>query len=160
MYIAFNQMPSNSRVWIYQAARAFSQPEEELICSTLHTFCQEWNTHGNPMTSSFQIQDHQILILTVDENNLGVSGCSIDGSVKILRELEIKLNNNLTDHGKVSYLTANNGIAVTPALGIKSKVLAGEITATTSVINPLIQRKKELDSIWIAADKTWINKYF
>lgn len=160
MYLEFDQMPSNSRVWIYQAARSFSQSEEDLIQSTLQAFCKEWQTHGNPMTSSFEIQDHQILILTVDETHLGASGCAIDGSVKVLRTLETKLNNNLTDQGKVSYKSMDHIIEVTPALGIKSKVLAGEITATTSVINPLIKYKKELNSIWITADKTWINKYF
>jgi hypothetical protein len=160
MYIEFNQMPAASRIWIYQAARAFSQTEEELIGSVLRTFCQGWNTHGNQMPSSFAILEHQILILAVDESKLGASGCSIDGSVKILRELENKLQINLTDHGKVSYKSSNGRITVTPALGIKSKVMEGEITSATALINPLIQRKEELDSIWISADKSWLNKYF
>lgn len=153
-------MPTNSRVWIHQAARVFSPAEEELINSTLYKFCQEWNTHGKQMLSSFDILSHQILILAVDENNLGASGCSIDSSVKILRELEDKINNNLTDQGKVSYKNINGGIEVTPALGIKSKVLDGEIIASTSMINPLIQRKEDLNMIWISAEKTWLNKYF
>lgn len=160
MYTEFKLMPTNSRVWIYQAARVFSPAEEELINSTLYKFCQEWNTHGKQMLSSFDILSHQILILAVDENNLGASGCSIDSSVKILRELEDKINNNLTDQGKVSYKNINGGIEVTPALGIKSKVLDGEIIASTSMINPLIQRKEDLNMIWISAEKTWLNKYF
>jgi hypothetical protein len=160
MYIEFNQMPANSRIWIYQAARAFSQSEEELVGSTLRNFCQGWNTHGNQMTSSFDILEHQILILAVDESNLGASGCSIDSSVKILRELENKLQINLTDQGKVSYKTINGSIAVTPALGIKSKVIEGEIKSDTYLINPMILRKEELDSIWISAEKSWLNKYF
>jgi hypothetical protein len=38
--------------------------------------------------------------------------------------------------------------------------MEGEITSATALINPLIQRKEELDSIWISADKSWLNKYF
>jgi hypothetical protein len=153
-------MPANSRIWIYQAARAFSQSEEELVGSTLRNFCQGWNSHGNQMPSSFEILEHQILILAVDESNLGASGCSIDSSVKILRELENKLQINLTDQGKVSYKTINGSIAVTAALGIKSKVIEGEIKSDTYLINPMILRKEELDSIWISAEKSWLNKYF
>lgn len=160
MYIEFNQMPASSRIWIYQAARAFSSSEEEIVKSTLRNFCQGWNTHGNQMPSSFEILEQQILILAVDESNLGSSGCSIDSSVKILRELENKIQINLTDQGKVSYKTDKGSIAVTPALGIKSKVIEGEISSATALINPLIQRKEELDSLWISAEKSWLNKYF
>ncbi|MDI1324541.1 MAG: hypothetical protein PSV36_17480 [Algoriphagus sp.] len=160
MYVDFNKMPAYSRVWIYQAGRSFSQAEKELVTHRMKTFCDGWNTHGNGMPSSFQILDDQVLILAVDESNLGASGCSIDSSVKALRELENTLGINLTDQGKVSYKSADGGLKVAPALGIKSKVIEGEIGADTLVINPLIQRKSELEDVWISAGKSWLNKYF
>lgn len=160
MYVDFNKMPDYSRVWIYQAGRSFTTPEKELITNRLKAFCNGWNTHGNGMPSSFQILDDQVLILAVDESNLGASGCSIDSSVKALRELENTLGINLTDQGKVSYKSVDGGLKVAPALGIKSKVIDGEIGADTLVINPLIQRKEELENVWISAGKSWLNKYF
>ncbi len=160
MYVDFNKMPANSRVWIYQAGRSFTPAEKELVSNRLKAFCDGWNTHGNGMPSSFEILDDQVLILAVDESNLGASGCSIDSSVKALRELENTLGINLTDQGKVSYKSTNGQLKVAPALGIKSKVIEGEIEAETLVINPLIQRKEELGNVWISAGKTWMNKYF
>lgn len=160
MYVDFNKMPAYSRVWIYQAGRSFTSSEKELVTNRLTAFCNGWNTHGNGMPSSFQILDDQVLILAVDESNLGASGCSIDSSVKALRELENTLGINLTDQGKVSYKSTTGELKVTPALGIKSKVIEGEIEADTLVINPLIQRKAELENVWISAGNTWLNKYF
>lgn len=160
MYVDFNKMPDYSRVWIYQAGRSFTPAEKELITNRLKAFCNGWNTHGNGMPSSFEILDDQVLILAVDESNLGASGCSIDSSVKALRELENTLGINLTDQGKVSYKSTTGELKVAPALGIKSKVIEGEIEADTLVINPLIQRKEELGDVWISAGKTWLNKYF
>jgi len=160
MYVDFNKMPAYSRVWIYQASRSFSQAEKELVNNRLTAFCNGWNTHGNGMPSSFQILDDQVLILAVDESNLGASGCSIDSSVKALRELENTMGINLTDQGKVSYKSADGKLKVAPALGIKSKVIEGEIAVDTLVINPLIQRKAELKEVWISAGKSWLNKYF
>ena len=118
MYVDFNNMPDYSRVWIYQAGRSFSQAEKELVTNRLTAFCNGWNTHGNGMPSSFQILDDQVLILAVDESNLGASGCSIDSSVKALRELENTLGINLTDQGKVSYKSVDGKLQVAPALGI------------------------------------------
>lgn len=160
MYVDFNKMPPYSRVWIYQAGRSFTPTEKELVTNRLKAFCDGWNTHGNGMPSSFEILDDQVLILAVDESSLGASGCSIDSSVRTLRELENTLGINLTDQGKVSYKSATGELKVAPALGIKSKVVEGEIAVDTLVINPLIQRKAELEDVWISAGKSWLNKYF
>jgi len=160
MYVDFNKMPAHSRVWIYQAGRSFSQTEKDLVTNSLKSFCEGWNAHGNGMPSSFQIMDDQVLILAVDESNLGASGCSIDSSVKALKELENTLGINLTDQGKVSYKSINGKLKVAPALGIKSKVIEGEIEVDTLVINPLIQRKEELENVWISAGNSWLSKYF
>lgn len=160
MYVDFENLPAHSRVWVYQAERKFTKPEIELINRRLKIFCQGWNVHGNPLPTSFQILDMQILVLAVDESTAGASGCSIDSSVRVLRELETSLNINLTDSGKVSFKSAEGEIQTVSALGIKSKVLAGDIHLQTLVINPRIQSKTDLNNIWISAGKSWLNKYF
>ena len=160
MYLPFAQMPSYSRVWVYQAARKFEPLEEEFIRKKMEGFCEGWNTHGNRMPTSFEIMDHQILILAVDESQLGASGCSIDSSVRILREIEMQLGINLTDQGKISLKNKLGNVSVIPALGVKSKVSSGEITEELEVINPLIQTKADLQNLWQPILKSWLNKYF
>ncbi|WPR74427.1 hypothetical protein [Algoriphagus sp. NG3] len=160
MYVEFKDLPDNSRVWVYQSERQFSENEKNLITQKLAAFCQSWNTHGNSMPTSFQLLEDQVLVLAVDESGLGASGCSIDSSVKILRELEKELGANITDQGKVTFKSDSGKISVTSALGIKSKVTSGEIDSQTLVINPLVKSKKDLDSVWILAGNSWMNRYF
>ncbi|MEP0712449.1 MAG: hypothetical protein ABJC55_11030, partial [Algoriphagus sp.] len=157
MYVPFEDISEDSRVWVYQAARQFSTREKELIAERLTTFCEGWNTHGNRMPTSFQILDDQILVLAVDESGLGASGCSIDSSVRTLRQLEDELKNNLTDQGKVTFKSKSGEINVASALGIKSKVTSGDIDAQTLVINPQILNKKDLERVWILAGNSWLN---
>lgn len=159
MYVDFKKMPEFSRVWVYQAERNLSDEESALVKSRLTAFCEGWNTHGNLMPTSFDIIDSQIILFAVDESNLGASGCSIDSSVRTLRELESQLGIDLTNQGKVSYKNQNK-IKVSPALGIKSKVLSGEISIDTEVINPLIKEKSDLNQLWIPAKSSWLNKFF
>jgi hypothetical protein len=159
MYVDFKKMPEFSRVWVYQAERNLSDEEAAQVKSRLTAFCEGWNTHGNLMPTSFDIIDSQIILFAVDESNLGASGCSIDSSVRTLRELESQLGIDLTNQGKVSYKNQNK-IKVSPALGIKSKVLSGEISIHTEVINPLIKEKSDLNQLWIPAKSSWLNKFF
>nr|WP_287937517.1 hypothetical protein [Algoriphagus sp.] len=160
MYIPFEQLPAHSRVWIYQAERILTEKEIEIVKQRLTRFCEGWNTHGNGMPTSFDIFDQQILILAVDESGLGASGCSIDSSVKVLKELESMLGVNLTDQGKVSVRNSSGDLKVFPALGLKSKVQAGELTLEQEVINPLIRTKADLHQLWQPVRNSWLNKYF
>jgi len=160
MYVDFKDMPEDSRVWVYQAAKPFSDEERELIASRLSTFCEGWNTHGNRMPTSFDILENQILILAVDESGLGASGCSIDSSVRTLRELEAEIENNITDQGKVTFRSTSGQLHVASALGIKAKVALGEINNDTEVINPQVQKKKDLKSVWIPAGNSWLSRFF
>ena len=160
MYVEFKDISEDSRVWVYQAARQFTEQEKELISTKLSAFCEGWNTHGNRMPTSFQILDNQILVLAVDESGLGASGCSIDSSVRTLRELESEIENNITDQGKVTFKSNTGEITVASALGIKSKVTSGEIDPQTLVFNPQVKNKKDLESVWILAGNSWLNRYF
>ncbi|GMQ28845.1 hypothetical protein [Algoriphagus confluentis] len=160
MYIPFDQLPGHSRVWVYQSDRTLNPQENEILKQKMTQFCEGWNTHGNPMPTSFQILDRQILILAVDESQLGTSGCSIDSSVRVLRELESILGINLTDQGKVTLKGPEGGRYVFPALGLKGKVQEGQVTLEQEVINPLVQTKADLHQLWLPVRNSWLNKYF
>jgi hypothetical protein len=160
MYLPFNQLPENSRVWIYQADRKLLDEEQDLIRQKMLRFCEGWNTHGNGMPSSFSFFDGQILVLAVDESGLGASGCSIDSSVRVLREIESLTGVNLTDQGKITVKSPTGIVKVLPALGLKSKVQSGELTREQEVINPLIQTKSDLQQLWQPVGESWLNKYF
>lgn len=160
MYVPFDSLPDTARVWIYQAERQFTSAEQKTIAQTLTRFCEGWNAHGNPMPTSFQIIESQLIIMSVDESQLGASGCSIDSSVRTLQGLENQLSINLTDQGKVSFRKNQERIHTVPALGIKTKVLSGEIVPDTLVVNPQVRVKKDLQKVWISANESWLNKYF
>lgn len=160
MYLPFDQMPEYSRVWVYQADQRLSEAEEKIVRERMQGFCEGWNTHGNLMPTSFELLENQILILAVDESNLGASGCSIDSSVRTLRQLENEININLTDQGKIGLKRIAGEMKVIPAIGVKSRVNSGEIDLETEVINPMIRIKADLQNLWQPVRNSWLNKYF
>ncbi|WP_194777323.1 hypothetical protein [Pararhodonellum marinum] len=161
MYMPFEKMSSQSRVWIYQADREFLSEEKAIIQDRLKAFCEQWGTHGSNLSTSFDIKFDQIIVLAVDESKLGASGCSIDSSVKVLRELEAALGVDLVNQGKVSYLSDSDKVSVNSISGIKSAIHDGLLKPETLVLNPIVNQKQDLDKKWIIpAKESWLNKYF
>ncbi len=160
MYQPFDQLPDSSRIWIYASSRKFSIAEQEVIRKTLRDFCTGWATHGREMPSSFEILHEQLLVLAVDESQLGASGCSIDSSVRALQGLEQALDLDLVNQGKVTLMDSNGALRVLPALGLKSKILTGQITLDLEVVQPTLHTKADLKRLWIPVRKSWLSSYF
>lgn len=161
MYLEFESMPAHARIWVYQADRKFTQEELVWVKDRLATFCEQWNTHGALMPTSFTIKFDQVIILSVDESQLGASGCSIDSSVRTLREIEEKFGVNLLDQGKVGFLESEDNLRINSVFGIKSNIQSGALLSETIVLNPLVKEKADLGNKWlIPAKESWLNKYF
>ncbi|MCH7397432.1 hypothetical protein MM236_05510 [Belliella sp. DSM 107340] len=161
MYLEFENIAAHSRVWVYQSDRKFNSEELNWIKSHLKSFCEQWNTHGALMPTSFEIKFDQVIILSVDESNLGASGCSIDSSVRTLRDIEQKFGVNLLDQGKVGFLNSEDNLAINSVFGIKESVQSGVVRPETRILNPLVREKADLENNWlIPAKESWLNKYF
>jgi len=159
MFIPFEKLPLHSRVWIYQADRPFSNNEENVISSSLMSFCSQWEAHGNPLQTSFKIDCHQFVILAVDENSAGASGCSIDGSVRVLKELGNQMNIDFFDRSKVAFLE-NEQVRSYSLSQLKSLFQSGELTHSSQTFNNLVASKAEWETNWkISVQKSWLTKY-
>lgn len=159
MYIPFNTLPSNARLWIYQSDRSLTTDEENLLSTELKEFCEQWKAHGQPLKTSFKIEHHHFVILAVDENYNDASGCSIDGSVRILKTLHEKSGINFLDRSKVAFLV-DQEIKTFPVTELKNLFLSGRLTATTHTFNNLVATKSEFDRGWLTTvEKSWLVKY-
>ena len=122
-------------------------------------FCSKWDAHGNPLQTSFRIDYHQFVILAVDESSAGASGCSIDGSVRVLKELGHELNIDFFDRVKVAFLD-NDKIQIYSLSQLKSLFEAGHLTSVSQTFNNLVTNKTELENNWkTSVQKSWLAKY-
>ena len=159
MFIDFNTMPDNSRVWIYQANREFTTDELNKISNKLKNFVSNWKRHGDDLKASFKIEYDQFIILSVDEDFNDVSGCSIDASVHIIKEIQNELNVDLLNKMNVSFKDGNN-INTVSLKDFKEFAKQNKITADTVVFNNMINSKADFDSTWeVEASKSWHSKF-
>jgi hypothetical protein len=100
MFAPLDHLPDHARVWIYQADRALTETECRALNESLSTFAQGWTAHGAPVRAWAGVQGHHFLVFAADEAYSGVSGCSIDSSVRVVRQwgeqLAVDFFNRLT----------------------------------------------------------------
>src|SRR5476651_2331251 len=78
----------SSRVWIYQSNRPFDTAEVMEIQNMLKGFLESWNTHGTPVKGYANVFFNQFIVIMADETAAGVSGCSTDSSVRVMKQVE------------------------------------------------------------------------
>lgn len=160
MIVSFDELPNTARVWIYQADRTLDKSDIEVIASEAHSFFDGWAAHGAPLKSSFQVYHNKFLVIAVDESYNQASGCSIDASVGLVKNLEQNLGINFFDRTKVCFLI-NDQIFESSISEIKKLVEEGTIQADTPTFNNLVPNKGELESSWvIPSEDSWLKRYF
>jgi len=159
MYIPFEQLPPEALLWIYQADRRFSETEEKVISSAMREFCSEWSAHGNPLETSFLIKYNQFIILSVNENAADASGCSIDGSVRVLKELSQRFNNDFFNRTNVAFREGDQ-INLYPIQKLSALFKSTKLSAESITFNNLVPDKRSFLKNWeMATEKTWLAKY-
>src|ERR1700710_2489552 len=78
----------SSRVWVYQSNRVFTLTEALQVEELLQNFTKDWKSHGTPVKGYANLFYGQFIVLMADESATGVSGCSTDSSVRLIKDIE------------------------------------------------------------------------
>jgi uncharacterized protein YlaN (UPF0358 family) len=87
----FEQLSSDSKVWVYQANRPFSELEKGQISDRFKDFVASWAAHGSKLLADATIIDNYFVVLSVEKVAMA-SGCSIDTSVKFIKQIGLQFN--------------------------------------------------------------------
>ncbi|WP_395802816.1 ABC transporter ATPase [Daejeonella sp.] len=154
------QISENSRIWIYQSDRILKQEEESAIIQILGDFTSNWQAHGHDLAALGEVIHHQFIILSVDEQVAGATGCSIDKSVALMKDIEQKFNINLFDRFRVAF-KLNDELKSCSREDFEKMIENGEVNEDTLVFNNLIQTRKELKTSWeIPLKDSWHARVF
>jgi len=155
MLVPFSSLPDHARVWIYPASRIFTETEKEEISEILAQFLNQWSTHGSPLKTAFTLPYDRFIVVGLDEEVQGASGCSIDASVHLIQQLEQKFNLTLLDKMNVCYRD-NDQIHYTALKDFRKLAKTPKVNLATIVFNNLVVDKAEYESIWeVPAYDSW-----
>ncbi len=153
--------PETSKVWVYQSDREFTSEEQDYISEKLYSFISGWESHGRKLTGTFEIRYNRFIIIAVDESISDASGCSIDKSVVIIREIAAHTGTNLLDRSLVAFRNASSPIHIVKFNEVSSAVKQGIITQETLIYNNTITSLQELKMNWeLPAKNSWVSRFF
>lgn len=139
--IPFDQLPDDARLWSYQSDRKLTATEKAWIEEILPPFLAEWAAHGAKLNAYGEVLGDYHLILVVNEDQANASGCSIDSSVRFIKQLEKELGISffnrlkmLVDNGQEEFFT--------------SYAELDKLSADTKVYNNMVMSVGEWKKSW------------
>ncbi len=113
---------------------------------------------STPVKGSGYLFFGQFVILMADETASGVSGCSTDSSVRLIKDIEQHFGVNMFDRTTLAFIVKDK-VQLLPLSQLQYAFDNQFITADTLYFNNLVQTKKELEEDWLQPVKnSWLAK--
>ncbi len=144
MYVPFENLPEDSKIWIYQSNRKFSDEEMAEIENELKAFIENWSAHGTGLEASYLLKYNRFIVLAVNQEVQQATGCSIDSSVAFIQKLEQKYEVDLLDKMNVTFKNGEH-IAHKSLIDFKRMAKEKAVTANTIVFNNLVNTIEEFN---------------
>ncbi len=146
----------SSRVWIYQSNRLFFISEALQIEDMMNDFLEKWNTHGTPVKGYANLLFGQFVVLMADESAAGVSGCSTDSSVRMIKQIEELFKVDMFNRQNLAFVVKDK-IQIIPLAQLTYAFENNFITQDTLYFNNLVLDKASLMNQWMVPVKdSWL----
>lgn len=160
MYIPFEQLSDNAKIWIYQSDRKLYEEEIPEIVLKLKTFIENWKNNQSSLTASYQIKYNRFIILGTDKPDTPLTIEAIDESVRLILKLQSELNVELLDKLNVCF-KQGEFVQYKDVKTFQKLIKNKSISKNTIVFNNLINIKEELEEHWeIPITESWHNRFF
>lgn len=159
MLVDFDKLPEESRVWIYQANRSFTEAEISQLQKQLEEFIDAWTAHGKDLQSGYKIVYKRFIVIALNQDLNSATGCSIDASVHFIQGLEEQYKVDLIDKMNVSY-KQGEFIAYKPLMDFKKMAKNKSVSKNTIVFNNLVTNIAEFKDNWeVPASDSWHSRF-
>ena len=149
---------NNSRVWVYQSNRMFTLHEAFQIEDMLKAFVGSWHSHGTPVTGYANLFFGQFIVLIADETKSGVSGCSTDSSVRMIKDIEQMFNVNMFDRLLLGFIVKER-VQMIPMAQLYYALENNFIEPATLYFNNTVPDLEQLKNKWlIPLKESWLSK--
>ncbi|MBI1305289.1 MAG: hypothetical protein GC181_01595 [Bacteroidetes bacterium] len=156
----WNLLRKESRIWLYGANRRFTSSELSYIQDLLEDFCSSWAAHGKKLDCGFKIIGDQIIALAVDEAVEAASGCSIDSSVAVIREIDNKYRLDIFNRLRTYVSVGENSLETLSLDDVKRKLASAELHSYSPVVNMQASEIRQIrENPFIPLKNTWLERF-
>ncbi len=159
MYVSFNTLPPNSRVWIYQSNRLLTNNEIEFLRKELKFFLKNWTSHDKDIESSYDLIYKRFLVIGLNQNITSARGCSIDKCIRFVKSLQSKFGMNFLDRLIVAYRVEDD-IKTVNLNEFESMIKRNVLLSHTIVFNNMVDTKESYQKKWeVPISRSWHKRF-
>ena len=152
MLVEFENISDDSRIWIYASPIFLDNENQSYISKLLSNYIDSWQAHQVSLTASLTILENHFIVIALDENIAGASGCSIDALQHKIQEIEHYLAVSLTNRLNI-FCQIENKIQCLP-----SSELSKFANKETLFYDLTIQKKSDLNSYLKPIKEGWCSR--
>lgn len=160
MKVSFEELSPSSKIWIYNADRFLTEDEASKIKAGLDKFLDQWHAHGSPILNFGDLYHQKFLVLFADETKSYASGCSIDSSVRFVRDLGEMIGVDFFTRLEIQYFKGNEIKTFEGTKALKTALENGSLMHDTIIFDHTVKDKAEFETGWqkpISA--SWLKRF-
>lgn len=155
----FNEFSTFSKIWIYQSNRLLTDKEVLYLNEEANSFVKDWAAHKVQLKAAANVYANLFLILAVDEQQATASGCSIDSSVRFVKEMEKALGVSFFDRLRVAY-ESEGQIYISNYKELVSSVNQGTLSSNVLIFDNTVTSLNDLQTSWRKPiNQSWLAKF-
>ena len=159
----FNALcPEQSKVWIHQCNRFFTDLEAQSIENELSTFLNKWTAHQQQLHAQCVLLHQCFIVILLNEQNTQASGCSIDALTHFLKQVEQKYAIQLFNRELFAFKNPHTlETVIATKKEMETFIQQGIVNDNTLIFNNLINTCQQLKNEWqIPFKHSWHKNFF
>lgn len=159
MFVDYNLISNDAKVWVYPSSRKFYPTEIEEIEKKIKSFIENWKTDDENFKASYRFLYNRFIILVADDSETSLKNIDIDTSVSFILKLQEIYKVELLDKMNVCF-KQGEFVQYKELKDFKKLLKNKALTRKTIIFDNLINNKEDLENFWeITIEDSWYNRF-
>lgn len=159
MFVDYNTISEDAKVWVYPSSRKFYPTEIEEIEQKIKTFVENWKAGDENFKASYRFLYHRFIIFVADVSETTITNADIDASVSFILALQETYKIELLDKMNACF-KQGEFVQYKELKDFKKLVKNKAVTGKTIIFDNLVNNKEDLENFWeISIENSWYNRF-
>lgn len=159
MFVDYNEISEDAKVWVYPSNRKFYPNELPEIETKIKAFLENWKTADENFKASYKLLYNRFIILLADTSETTLSNLDIDASVAFILQLQETYKVELLDRMNACF-KQGEFVQYKELKDFKKLLKNKAVTAKTIIFDNLITNKNDFENFWeIPIEESWYNRF-
>lgn len=158
MFVPYESLSDQSKVWVYPSSRKFYKDELDVVEEKIKSFITEWKMEDLDFKASYRFLYDRFVVILVDENSK-LSNQDLDQVVGFILGLQQEYEIELLDRMNVCF-KQGKFVQYKEVKEFKKLLKNKSVSNKTIVFDNLIQSKEELENYWeVPITESWYSRF-